>query len=114
MTVRVRPSGRGDIIDSEAVRRFRYPSHIILGSDQDKCFSIFGEELLERMRGGYNTTVLAYGQTGSGKTYTMFGPTGCVFSSHLSVYAAIHSICIIMYSCIEQCSCHCQCSAAHP
>ena len=81
VSVRVRPdlSATGAGLRHEvppSVQAFKYPSTVILGSDQNACFEAVGAPLLRRMRQGYNTTLLAYGQTGSGKTYTMFGPTG--------------------------------------
>ena len=70
-----------DIPDS--VKSFRYPSTVVVGSNQTTCFEAIGAPLLDRMSQGYNTTLLAYGQTGSGKTFTVFGPTGSLTESSL-------------------------------
>ena len=83
VAVRVRPTGRGDDADTRALANFDYPSHVVLGSDQPACFAAVGRDLLNRMRSGFNVTIMAYGQTGSGKTYTMFGPTGSLTEASL-------------------------------
>ena len=70
-----------DIPDS--VKSFRYPSTVVVGSNQTTCFEAIGAPLLARMSQGYNTTLLAYGQTGSGKTFTVFGPTGSLTETSL-------------------------------
>ena len=57
---------------------FGYPSHVVKGSDQALAFEALASNLIERVRDGYNCTLMAYGQTGSGKTHTMFGPPGCL------------------------------------
>ena len=67
----------------DSVKSFRYPSAVVVGSNQRSCFEAIGRPLLNRMSQGYNTTLLAYGQTGSGKTFTVFGPTGCLSESSL-------------------------------
>ncbi|CAN0429150.1 unnamed protein product, partial [Discosporangium mesarthrocarpum] len=50
-----------------------------------KLFSDIGEECVDHVIKGYNTTIFAYGQTGSGKSYSMMG-TGNTMdqSSHVS------------------------------
>lgn len=93
VTVRVRPLT--DLLSASTIsvdalgqlsvdgKTVRYPSHVICGSEQESSFGVLGTPLLERLREGFNCTLLAYGQTGSGKTYTMFGPEGCLTESEL-------------------------------
>ena len=87
VAVRVRPnlarapSGVHEVPDS--VKKLKYPSSVVVGSDQQSCFEAIGAPLLAKMDQGYSTTLLAYGQTGSGKTYTMFGPTGSLTEASL-------------------------------
>lgn len=42
---------------------------------QEYIYKKCGETCLERLLGGFNSSVIAYGQTGTGKTYTMEGPS---------------------------------------
>lgn len=65
---------------------FRYPSHVVMGSDQTVAFEALASVLIDRVCAGYNATLMAYGQTGSGKTHTMFGPPGCLTE------AAVHQV----------------------
>jgi len=47
----------------------------VFGDDagQKAIYDSSASPLVERVLGGFNSTMLAYGQTGSGKTYTMLG-----------------------------------------
>ena len=50
----------------------------ILGSqtNQEECFQVVAEPIINDILRGYNGTIFAYGQTGSGKTHSMYGPEG--------------------------------------
>ena len=71
-------SGDGTLRVLATGESFRYPSHVVQGSDQTVAFEALASKLIERARAGYDCTLMAYGQTGSGKTHTMFGPAGCL------------------------------------
>jgi hypothetical protein len=43
-------------------------------ANQESIYAKVGKDGVERVRQGFNATIVAYGQTGSGKTHTMFGP----------------------------------------
>ena len=64
-------------------RLYRFPSAVIMGSDQQQAYDALAAPLVARLHEGYSTTLLAYGQTGSGKTHTMFGPPGALTEASL-------------------------------
>ncbi|KAK3282307.1 hypothetical protein CYMTET_9950 [Cymbomonas tetramitiformis] len=86
ITVRVRPGPHsvidvakdGKVMVFPSGESFGYPSHVVMGSDQRVAYEALASKLIDRVRDGFNCTLMAYGQTGSGKTHTMFGPPGCL------------------------------------
>ena len=68
---------RGEV-KVDTLGTFRFPHHVVTGSDQIVAFEALASHLIERAKEGYPCTLMAYGQTGSGKTHTVFGPPGCL------------------------------------
>ena len=62
---------------------FSFPQYALGGSDQPHAFETLALPMLDKLRAGYDCTLLVYGQTGSGKTYTMFGPEGSLTEASL-------------------------------
>ena len=61
-SVEVTPSG----LTVENGKSFdRFLSSVVQGSDQATAHAALGGQLLDRLRAGYNVTLLAYGQTGA-------------------------------------------------
>ena len=94
MSVRVRPTKPGDPTAVTTDPRtgalalasgdvFRYPSSVVVGSDQDLAYDALCAPLVRHALTGYDCTLVAYGQTGSGKTHTMFGPPGCLVEARV-------------------------------
>ncbi len=80
--VRVR-SGAGD-----EGGEFGYAAHALGGSDQRGAFRTLALPMVQRLRDGYDCTLMAYGQTGSGKTYTMLGEEGSLTEASLEARGA--------------------------
>ena len=61
----------GFITDEEGI--FKKDSPLSNYWDQEKVYSVLGNELLLNAVKGYHCCIFAYGQTGSGKSYSIFG-----------------------------------------
>ena len=64
-------------------------AHALGGSDQERAYAALAAALVDKLRGGFDCTMLAYGQTGSGKTYTMLGREGALTEAALDEAAGL-------------------------
>ena len=64
--VRATPTGLS--VDGAGKSFDNFLSRVVQGTDQATAHAALGGEVLQRLRAGYNATLVAYGQTGSGKT----------------------------------------------
>lgn len=90
VSIRIKPGSESSVVDVDSAgdihingRRFGYAKSIVKGSDQLVAYESLGAGLFDKLREGYDCTLLAFGQTGSGKTYTQFGPPGSLTEAAL-------------------------------